>query len=1108
MSIKSIDDLILRQYTETQLPVSEISQTNILKQHFGTNKKNPSKRNLPRPGSSFLNRRLNGKERKERSPGPSIQDCDEGEADSTSTVSVKTRLLSRPKRVYSSLKNWRQIGRSEESIVSEDIPTTESTINSTILHYHSISAVEPVSTTIDSSYKTQDQVKIISTEEDIFECTHNPILERIEASSEDQSLEEDSYMDSCVSIDNTDTEAQLDPSIEATTAEDQHQYQTTTMPSAPVRFMRLLMYNPLTYLMLRVPTAADSLPTIPSLVLENSKTSFCTMMASCFVLDAFFILPGYATSILITEYGVYASTLLFIWLVGRFILRLIAFPGSTVKVYGEIENEFSKYSVRMLENATEHITSLCRLLLSIEDVSLYSISSDDSSVGAKERREKLSKLIGLNYDDHDIIMLWRKVCSYRSRVLGMYCSVLKCLLTEGGIGVLPQNAGDQAFLSKKYGNNRMVGDIGNLSTNSTKAKNDGKKLYKCLSQVLEDLDFLEREASSFLKSSGSNKPLSKQASRAAQKLLSSSLELSELLPFLHFRPSSSSNQGSGNGRQAEDESQRSSSESNDVSVSGVKSTVLSIIQLFDPPVHNSIFGLDMLRGTMLSRYKGARQLWVPRPKHEGGGMLDVIHIPSSTRDIMSSTSIEKAVLFCNPNAGLLEAATGLSLIGGNVVTDSARTASCWAEYYTERGFDIFLFNYSGFGRSFVGKRRKKDVSEGAFHCLKRIMCQAILGFKPTPSSLKADALAMAIHISNEIGVKHLIIHGESIGGMAASSAAQSMSEMKKSDEDVTSIPVSQPTLLICDRTFCNLNAVAQHLVGHWTGVIIPLLIPFWNTDVAGHFAAARCKKIVAQDAGDAIIHDSSSLKSGLATAHEMHQGITKGVCSLSSTLLQYRITDWENVGVYGSKIVKGPDLIMQPPKWPVDKRISVPEALHFAACARRIGKAATNVLRHDLHLNSSYEGGEEEEGIEITQIFSRESVDTSCSVEDPPVNSILVLWEVLSRLDGLTGMPLGIAVKEGHDCVVSWLSCIAIFGAQRVALNAAKRCCKKSSINSSDVCVEESDFAAAITSHKTDDEEQVESLLSLPHVIQKLKQAHQEKDGMKDGKQYFVFYVI
>ena len=182
--------------------------------------------------------------------------------------------------------------------------------------------------------------------------------------------------------------------------------------------------------------------------------------------------------------------------------------------------------------------------------------------------------------------------------------------------------------------------------------------------------------------------------------------------------------------------------------------------------------------------------------------------------------------------------------------------------------------------------------------------------KPSSESLKLDATAVARHLLEDVGVDQLIIHGESIGGMAAAGAARALTATSNFHAETKGGTVS---LLICDRTFCNLEAVAQRLIGRyictissimiiflvvlsyhsftnsflnpsstsipttlllfntphpypggWAGNAIRLAAPLWSTDVAGDFLAAKCPKIVANDAADEIIHDYSSLKSGVS----------------------------------------------------------------------------------------------------------------------------------------------------------------------------------------------------------------------------------------------------
>lgn len=58
--------------------------------------------------------------------------------------------------------------------------------------------------------------------------------------------------------------------------------------------------------------------------------------------------------------------------------------------------------------------------------------------------------------------------------------------------------------------------------------------------------------------------------------------------------------------------------------------------------------------------------------------------------------------------------------------------------------------------------------------------------------------------------------------------------------------------------------------------------------------------MVAGDAADAIIADASSLKSGVAFSREITKETkTKDICWMVDAPLEYRMADWENVGVNG-----------------------------------------------------------------------------------------------------------------------------------------------------------------------------------------------------------------
>ena len=73
---------------------------------------------------------------------------------------------------------------------------------------------------------------------------------------------------------------------------------------------------------------------------------------------------------------------------------------------------------------------------------------------------------------------------------------------------------------------------------------------------------------------------------------------------------------------------------------------------------------------------------------------------------------------------------------------------------------------------------------------------------PYPDAVRADALVVAKYLKNDRQVGRLVLHGESIGGLSACHVARRLG-------------LGQVDLLICDRTFASLDAVAARLLG-WT----------------------------------------------------------------------------------------------------------------------------------------------------------------------------------------------------------------------------------------------------------------------------------------------------
>jgi len=159
---------------------------------------------------------------------------------------------------------------------------------------------------------------------------------------------------------------------------------------------------------------------------------------------------------------------------------------------------------------------------------------------------------------------------------------------------------------------------------------------------------------------------------------------------------------------------------------------------------------------------------------------------------MSSAKSNTFVLFCNPNACFYE---------------YLNYQSEWLQYYTQRlGFNVIIFNYRGYGRS--------DMSNSSKFLQRRFGVM-------NPSDVMKDAevvleyaLEKYAHLpdvfppSDQNRNKQLkvLVHGESLGGMAATYVA-----MKS---NLGRLPVE---FAFIDRTFASLDNVA-----FWTSGISTL----------------------------------------------------------------------------------------------------------------------------------------------------------------------------------------------------------------------------------------------------------------------------------------------
>jgi hypothetical protein len=343
----------------------------------------------------------------------------------------------------------------------------------------------------------------------------------------------------------------------------------------------------------------------------------------------------------------------------------------------------------------------------------------------------------------------------------------------------------------------------------------------------------------------------------------------------------------------------------------------------------------------------------------------------------------------------------------------------------------------------------------------------------------------------ELGVDSLILHGESIGGMAAAGAGRGLTNMESTRDKVA--------LLVCDRTFANLQAIAQRLVGNWTAPAITSLTPLWNTDVAGDFLAASCPKVVAQDHADAIIADSGSLKSGIALWKEIRRGTsTKAIGYAMDAPVEYRVADWENVGVIESRLVPATSTLIQPPTWPTDKHITARDGFHFAACARRIGKLSTQERK--ANRSRANTASDDEQGFEMDY---EGNGNPSSPQQGNGETALVNAWKVLACCDGLCGSPLGAAVKQGYDWTLTWLCCTLTFGGQVVVNSAEKR-----DTSSEQLVIAASDFDSRPVGYQNEENDMTVHPKPIPEVLETLKKLVQADDPSLRAVKHEMAYCI
>lgn len=129
--------------------------------------------------------------------------------------------------------------------------------------------------------------------------------------------------------------------------------------------------------------------------------------------------------------------------------------------------------------------------------------------------------------------------------------------------------------------------------------------------------------------------------------------------------------------------------------------------------------LDQVRVDLEASYKGQQEFIRMRD----GARIDTMWIANESNNGNPNTP---TVLFCNPNG---------------VFYETFAYDGYWLEFYLNNGFNIFLWNYRGYGRS-----------KGSF----------------SPENLFSDADQLVTHLKQIRGVGKLLVHGISLGGGVAS----------------------------------------------------------------------------------------------------------------------------------------------------------------------------------------------------------------------------------------------------------------------------------------------------------------------------------------------------
>jgi len=223
---------------------------------------------------------------------------------------------------------------------------------------------------------------------------------------------------------------------------------------------------------------------------------------------------------------------------------------------------------------------------------------------------------------------------------------------------------------------------------------------------------------------------------------------------------------------------------------------------------NQSYGhLDQVRTDLEVSYNG-QQEFLNTPD---GAKLDTMWVQN---EVNLANPDAPTVLINNPNGVFYE---NLGLFDDSFFS-----------FYLKNGFNIFLWNYRGYGRS-TGRI--------------------------SPDNYLRDGEFLVQHLVNVKGVTRLVVHGTSLGGAVACHLSNN----------------PNVEFVFADRTFSSLDSVVRDDFG-------PILRFFYNLFTLGRWKMKASKaylscekyKVLSGDPQDEMIPDLSSLKNGVARASLYH----------------------------------------------------------------------------------------------------------------------------------------------------------------------------------------------------------------------------------------------